>query len=129
MLAGGGVASRGALSGEQDSVSLAGGGRGLKRSERGGACVPGARSGRAVRAAGARARARAGRRAAGSVRSSGVAHRPGAEGRGCGSGARSQSGDSQERPPPSAPRQEASRPGVCGTRWGLESSPEKTPLH
>lgn len=90
--------------------------------------MPGARSGRAVRAAGAGARARAGapRRWERAVERG---RAQGAEGRGCGSGARSQSGDSQSDPPPSAPRQKLRCPGVCGTRWGLESSPEKTPLH
>lgn len=63
-----------------------------ERLQRGGACVQGARSGRAVRAAGAGARARAGA----SRRSERAAERGrarGAEGRGCGSGAGSQSGD------------------------------------
>lgn len=92
-----------------------------ERSERGGACEPGARSGGAVRAAGAGARARERAAERGRAR--------GAEGRGCGSGAGSQTSDSQSDTPPSFPRQKLRFPGVCGTRWGLESSPEKMPLH
>lgn len=61
-----------------------------ERLERGGACVQGARSGRAVRAAGARARAGASRRW---ERAAERGRARGAEGRGCGSGAGSQSGD------------------------------------